>query len=455
MSLRRRLLAALLGAVALAGLAASGATYYAARKEVQTLLDQELREVALSIRQHALLDLGRLGALQPEGARRVVVQVWDPRGFVVYLSNSQTPLPFASEPGYSTVKHEGRRWRVFTAHGGAQVIQAAQAIDERSALATGAALRVLVPVLGALPLLALLIWLILERGFSPFSRIADAVRARSPAALEPLAGDRIPEEVAPLVEALNSLLDRLQKAFDMQRRFAADAAHELRTPLTALRLQVQLLEAARTDAERAAGISGLKERAARAERLVQQLLALARLEPETAQRAARPVALDVLVRGLVEEFAPLASQNGVALEMGPLEPAWIAGHGEALGLLVSNLLDNAIRYGGSGTRVHLAVREKGGTAILEVCDEGPGIPPEERDRIFDRFYRGREAAAGGSGLGLSIVRQVAALHSGSVELVARPGGKGSCARFIAPVLRAPSPGSVPRAGIERPEPFEP
>ena len=431
-SLRRRLLLSLLGAVLAAGLVASAATYYAARSEVQALLDEELREVALSMREHAVLDLSRLGTLPVDAGRRVVVQIWDRYGFVSYLSNASTPLPLTREPGYSTLEHEGREWRMFTLRAGGQVIQAAQATEERTALATGAALRVLVPVLGALPLLALLVWLVLERGFAPLGRLAAAMRARHATDLDPLPAERVPEEVAPLVGALNSLLGRLRQAFDAQRRFAADAAHELRTPLTALRLQIQLLERARSEEERVAALEGLKARTQRAERVVQQLLALARLESEAAQRPAGPVALDALARALVEELAPLAEQNGMALGLARVEPAAIRGDGEALRLLAANLVDNAIRYGGRGGRAEVSAWVEGERAVFEVCDDGPGIPRAERERVFDRFYRGAAAQAGGSGLGLAIAREVAALHEGSIELHDGPQGRGLCARFSAP-----------------------
>jgi two-component system OmpR family sensor kinase len=435
-SLRRRLLFALLGAVLLAGLAASGATYYAARREVQALLDEELREVALSMREHALLDLSPLGPLPREGARRVVVQIWDRHGFVSYLSNARTPLPLARQPGYSNIFHEGREWRMYTARFGAQVVQAAQATDERTQLAAAAAVRVLVPVLAALPFLGLLVWFVLERGFAPLERIARAVRARDVIALEALPVERVPREVEPLIHALNSLLERLRQAFELQRRFASDAAHELRTPLTALGLQIQLLERARTDEERAQGIARLKQRAKRAERVVQQLLAMARLEPEAVQQPATPVELDILARSLIEELAPVAAQKGVALCLGRLEAARIVGVEDALRLLAANLVDNAIRYGRPGGRVELSAWREGARAILQVCDDGPGIAPAERERVFDRFYRGAEVDsevdASGSGLGLAIVRQVARLHDARVELADGLHGRGLCARFIAP-----------------------
>jgi two-component system OmpR family sensor kinase len=355
---------------------------------------------------------------------------------VSYLSNARTPLPLARQPGYSNIFHEGREWRMYTARFGAQVVQAAQATDERTQLAAAAAVRVLVPVLAALPFLGLLVWFVLERGFAPLERIARAVRARDVIALEALPVERVPREVEPLIHALNSLLERLRQAFELQRRFASDAAHELRTPLTALGLQIQLLERARTDEERAQGIARLKQRAKRAERVVQQLLAMARLEPEAVQQPATPVELDILARSLIEELAPVAAQKGVALCLGRLEAARIVGVEDALRLLAANLVDNAIRYGRPGGRVELSAWREGARAILQVCDDGPGIAPAERERVFDRFYRGAEVDsevdASGSGLGLAIVRQVARLHDARVELADGLHGRGLCARFIAP-----------------------
>jgi two-component system OmpR family sensor kinase len=433
-SLRRQLLAALLGAVLVAGLAASAATYYAARQQVQALLDEELREVAASLRGHALLDLSPLGSLPQDAGRRVVVQIWDRYGFVSYLSNARSPLPLATEPGFSTLHHEGREWRMYTERIGGQVVQAAQTTAERTRLATAAALRVLVPVVAALPFLGFLVWLILERGFAPLERIARAVRARDATALEPLPDEGLPSEVAPLVRSLNSLLGRLKQAFELQRRFAADAAHELRTPLTALGLQIQLLERASSEPERSRAITGLKDRARRAERIVRQLLAMARLEPETAQKPPGRVQLDALARSVVEELGELAAQNAVTLSLVRTEPTAVTGSEDALRLLATNLVDNAIRYSGRGGHAKVGAWREAGSAILEVCDDGPGIPPAERERVFDRFYRAAQDETTGSGLGLAIVRQVAELHAGRVALAEGFGGRGLCVRFLAPAV---------------------
>ena len=432
MSLRRQLLFALLAVVLLAGIFAAAATYYFARAEVDTLLDEELRQVALSLREHAVLDLGRLST-PVDFEQRVVVQIWGPYGFTYYLSNASTPLPLSREPGYSTIQHENREWRMYTLQARGQTIQAAQAIAERTERATAAALRVLLPVLGALPLLALLIWLVLERGFAPLSRLAGALRARHVAALDPLPVRGLPEEILPLAAALNNLLARLDEAFAAQRRFAADAAHELRTPLTALALQIQLVERSRGDEERAAALARLSERVKRATRVVEQLLVLARLEPEAAQTPPRPVALDALARAVLADAAPVAAQKPVELRLTRDEPSTVSGSEDALRILCASLVDNAIRYTPAGGHVEARVYRDRDRAVLEIADDGPGIPSAERERVFDRFYRGADVDAAGSGLGLAIARQVADLHRGRIELGAGIGGRGLCARFTMPV----------------------
>jgi two-component system OmpR family sensor kinase len=430
-SLRRRLLVALLSAVLAAGALAGAATYYAARAQIRELLDEELRQVALSLREHAVLDLGRLASSTAEGEPRVAVQIWDRSGFVVYLSNASVPLPLALDEGFSTIAHEGREWRMFTLRAGGQTIQAAQTTRDRTARAAAAALRIFVPVASTLPLLALLVWLILERGFAPLARLAGAVRTRGAGALEPLPRERVPEEIEPLVAALNNLLERLREAFGAQQRFAADAAHELRTPLTALGLQIQLLERARGEEERRAALARLKERVQRATRVVQQLLAMARLEPEAAQAPQR-FDLAELARAVLAELAPVAAQKATDLRISEAVSAWASGAEDALRLLAMNLVDNAVRYTPPGGRVEIRVRREGASAILEVCDDGPGIPPEERARVFDRFYRGAGAEASGSGLGLAIARRVAELHEGRIELAGGLDGRGLCARLVLP-----------------------
>jgi signal transduction histidine kinase len=436
-SLRTRLVVALIGALLAAGAASSWLTYRSAHAEVNGLLDEELRQVALSVREYAVLDLTRLGTARVDPEHRVMVQVWEIAGGVVYLSNARTPLPLAARPGYATFSHEGREWRTYTVFMGPRAVQTAQPTALRTGLAAQAALRILVPVLAVIPLLAFVVWLVVGRALAPLSGVAQTLSRRSPTSLEPLAAQGLPEEIAPLVLSLNGLLQRLGAAFGMQRRFAADAAHELRTPLTALGLQIQLLERAPDDAARAAAIARLKDGVKRATRLVQQLLTLARLEPDAAEQRFAPLALAAVARRAAADLAPLADAKPVTLAVEADDAVQVNGADEGLAILAANLVDNAIRYALPDGRVVVRARREGADAVLEVADDGPGIAPDERDRVFDRFYRGAGTEAPGSGLGLAIARQIAELHGGRMEIGEGLDGRGVTVRLRLPALPRP------------------
>ncbi len=426
MSIRRKLLVALLSALALTGLASSGATWFAARKEANDQFDYQLRQMALSLRDQTLQS--------PVGFLAVdydfIVQVWGPRGDLVYFSNRGIVLPQAGS-GFQTVAVRGEDWRVFTLGQDDKTIQVAAPISLRRDRASAMALRILVPVIAAIPLFALLIWLLVGYELRPLDAIARAIRRRAPTSLEPLSErslpkevQPLPEEVQPLVSELNSLLGKLREAIDTQARFTADAAHELRSPLTALQLQIELLGRAKSAEERHEALEALRAGAQRASRLVEQLLTMARLEPEAAAAAPAVVDLAETAVNVGADLEPLAEAKGVELRLGRMESTRVAGQAQALYTLARNLVDNAIRYTPSRGRVTIEVGHDGGQALLVVSDTGPGIPVEERSRVFDRFYRLPEAAADGSGLGLAIVKRIAESHRAAVTLGDADHGRG-------------------------------
>ncbi len=419
-SIRRRLLVALLGALLVAGIVGAGATFLSARGEVGRLLDEELRQVALSLRDHSRLDFARLESRTNDPDLRVLVQIWDPAFDRPYSSRVATPLPRQKDEGYATIEHEGRAWRIYTTLSATQTIQVAQPTALRTELAALTAARLLLPVLVILPLLGILGWWIVGRGLAPLAALADSLARRAPTSLDPVPELESPDEVQPLVRSLNDLLARLGDAFDTQRRFAADAAHELRTPLTALTLQIQIARRAESPEERVVALDRLEQGVKRATRLVQQLLTMARLDPD----AARPVGsfdLASVAASVVEEKKPFAEQQRIALSLAAV-PVTLSGQEDALRILLANLVDNALRYTPPGGTVDVRVAPDGDQARIDVADSGPGIPEEERERVFDRFYRGRQAPGGGSGLGLAIVRQIVTQHGGSITLAESPSG---------------------------------
>lgn len=430
-SIRRWLLLTLLVLLAAVALVGGAFTYGSARAEIDTLLDEELRQVALSLRDHALLDTDRIERSAQRPEQRLLVQIDDPRRPRPYQSRAVPLLPPATGEGFRDLQHAGQPWRLFVLPNQMQTIQVAQPTALRRALALQATLRIIAPMLLLLPVAAALIWWIVGRALRPLDDLGVELAQRRVEVLTPLPLDRLPQEAQPLVAALNDLLARLQSAFEQQRSLVADAAHALRTPLTAVTLQAQLARRA-PPAERDAALERLEAGVKRASHVVAQLLALARLDPEAAQEPAAPLDLAQLVREVADELEPLAQRAGLALQVGAPEALPMLGHEAALHMAVTNLLDNALRYTPAGGQVRVQLQADGAVARLTVSDTGPGLPPEERERVFDRFYRGRGSAVPGSGLGLAIVREVARLHGGSARIDAGPGGGGLCVTLQLP-----------------------
>jgi two-component system OmpR family sensor kinase len=253
--------------------------------------------------------------------------------------------------------------------------------------------------------------------------MSQAVAKRRPDAMAPIAERGLPQELQPLATSLNDLLARLDAALGAQRRFTADAAHELRTPLAALKLQLDLARRAADPAARAAAFDDLDAGMSRAAHLVDQLLTLARVEPESLAERAIDVDLVQLAKDAIVARAPVAADKGVDLGLARAEPAHVRGDPASLAILMANLIDNALRHTPGGGRVDVAVAD-GMRPTFSVADTGPGIAPDERERVFDRFYRGATTAGAGSGLGLSIVKRIADAHHARLRLDTSPGGSG-------------------------------
>ena len=430
-SLRAQLLLWLLGAVLVVGLAGGTVIYRNALAEANAFFDYHLRETALLLRDQAYGFAPLPGLPQEVPQYDFVVQVWSLDGERVYLSQPSAVLPAMTTLGFETIDTPAGRWRVFGVLARGNVIQVGQALEVREDRAARLALRTLAPFGLLMPALALLIWWIVGRSLEPLKGLTGSVKARSPSALEPLPTAALPEEVRPLVDALNDLLARLAAALEHERSFIADAAHELRSPLTALSLQLQSLASAESDADRGEAAKQLAAGVSRATRLVEQLLTLARQE-RSATREFRDVALDEVARAVVAELVPLADARRIDLGITRADRTVVRGDADALHVLVRNVVDNAVRYTPEGGRVDVAVsRIDSGDhrqAIVEVSDTGPGIPPAERVRVFDRFYRVPGSDSAGSGIGLAIAKAIADRHAASIELGPGAGGAGLVVR---------------------------
>jgi two-component system sensor histidine kinase TctE len=301
------------------------------------------------------------------------------------------------------------------------LVQVAETLEKRAQLANEIIKGVILPQFIILPIVLALVWFALARGLSPLAQLQERIRARGSDDLSPIASNQVPEEISPLVRSLNEMLARLSLSIDMQKRFIADAAHQMRTPLAGMRMQSELALRQTDSGEIHRSLEQLAKSSEAATRLVNQLLALARAENQPQAGAALlPLELSELARGVVQDWVQASFAHRIDLGFeAPPEPVQIVGNPTMLRELLSNLIDNALRYTPAGGSV--TVRVRGGEhGCLEVEDTGPGIAPQERERVFERFYRILGNSAEGSGLGLAIVREIAQQHGAEVDIFNNP-----------------------------------
>lgn len=323
------------------------------------------------------------------------------------------------------------------------LVEVAETTEKRSQLANKIVASVILPQFIIIPLAVMLVWFGLSRGLRPLTRLRETIEARKPDDLSPIATRRVPEELEPLVEAFNGMLERMKRNVEAQQRFVADAAHQMRTPLTGLKTQAQF---AMRESNPEALHHALRQIATgvdRAGRLVNQLLTLARTEGgELAQSRHQPIDLALLIRETVEDWVMVAIEKGIDLGFEADEPAMINGNPFLLRELAKNLIDNALRYTPEGGRVTCRVLVRLPTVLLEVEDNGIGISEEQAELVFERFYRVDDSASEGSGLGLAIVQEIAVQHGFRASLRPNPRGRGAVAR-VAFAAWAPPPGPMP------------
>jgi two-component system sensor histidine kinase QseC len=261
----------------------------------------------------------------------------------------------------------------------------------------------------AMPLLALAAWLAVRQGVAPLRLLGHALARRSPQALQPIAVNGAPSEMAPMLDALNGLFRRISALLESERRFTADAAHELRTPIAGIRAQAQVALGATADPERSHALHATLQGCDRATRLVEQLLTLSRLE-SGAEHALVAVDLAALARQVVAEVAPLALSKQQTIEVEAANPCAVQGDATLLSVLIRNLVDNATRYSPSGAIVKIAVSTEQGAVRLSIDDSGPGMSSADMERMGERFFRVVGSGQDGSGLGWSIAHRIAAVH---------------------------------------------
>jgi two-component system sensor histidine kinase TctE len=319
------------------------------------------------------------------------------------------------------------------------LIQVGETLNKRQNLANEIIAGIIVPQFFLFPFVALLVWFGLTRGTQPLEDLRLKLLGRRPSDLSPIDVNEVPEEIVPLIEAFNHMMERLATNMRAQERFIADAAHQMRTPLAGLRTQLEFALRQQDPREMQASLERIRHSVERASHVISQLLSLARSQSETPP-AYELVDANALLREVTQEFVPQALAKGIDLGFeGAGVPAWVDGNPLLLHELFANLVDNAVRYTAAGGTVTARVRVRE-FVVAEVEDNGVGIDEKERELIFERFYRAPGTEAAGSGLGLPIVRSIAAQHHAAVQARANPAGRGSMFTVVFPRAAAPAGG---------------
>ncbi len=435
-SIRFRLFFSSTVAVVLGGAAIVGVSYFVTLREINEAGDEGLKQVAVAVARYRDSSTGQREITpprwplpaEPHNDYDIVAMAWNAAGELTYASDPNVRLSPVRQTGPSTLLNAGVEWQTFTIADDTGVVLAAQRMAARKLDAVESASSLLLPLTLLLAAMAGVLLLGLRLSLRPLHAASSEVTRRSPTALTPLDADQQPREIQPLIHAINDLMQRLATAFEARQRFVADAAHGLRSPITALRLQLQLFERSNDPQTSQRLLGQFKAGIARAQRLISQLLDLSNIDRDSAAPQRVRIDLSEVAIAVASTLVAAADENGIDFGVDTAPESWIQGDRAQLSLLLTNLVENAFRYTPRGGVVDVVVLGEGtGQVILEVRDNGPGIPPAERAKVFDRFFRGSasHAHAEGSGLGLAIVKAVAQQHGAEVSLHdAPPGGRG-------------------------------
>lgn len=450
-SLRSRLRWLILGVIALVLLPLGLYSLRRTSNEVNELSDGRLAQSARTL-QTLISEIG-LPALQRHNAEAGVVvpiaakstqelvlhghtyesevgfQVFDKDGRPLLVTGNLTalPPPDANHPGFKNLRFGHYRWRLFTLPPttDGMVVRAAERYDSRRDISTALWIEHGLPPLIALPVLALLVGWAVRRGLRPLDALAEKLAARKPGSRDTLDVADAPRELEPVLDALNGQFTLLEEALERERRFSADVAHELRTPLASTMINLENAEASRDTREADVALSGARESLAALARRVEQLLSLARLEASSRADQHADVDLLAVARTVIEELSPVIGDSDVELDVAlPDGTLMLRGHEAALAALLRNLLENALRHVPERGNVRLSIQREHAQAVIDVIDNGDGIPVERRAAVFTRFHREAGSRGDGYGLGLSIVQRAAQLHQATIELLDSPYGRG-------------------------------
>ncbi|MDB5548657.1 MAG: two-component sensor histidine kinase [Tardiphaga sp.] len=442
-SLRQTVMLYVTVLLVIVGVTAAATSSVFVRYEVNRFQDTALQEVALNaglIYRHEIQP-----RIDADVEDRLVVQIWDHAGRVLHRSGPPADLPQQARLGYNDVTAGGENWRVFRANDPQHAVQISQRWSAREDVAAYAAAGAAVPLLAAIPLAWLLIAWAVKRVLTGLGELSIDIGQRSLDAKDALGLAGVPSEIAPLVGAMNALIERHQHALDLQRRFVSDAAHELRTPLAALQIQIDNLgarELAGTERGMAADLlAGIR----RAAHTANQLLTMARADALLESRS-EIVDVGALLRLLVAGSAPVIEAKAITTTIDVADHSRVMTRAADLQLVLSNLIDNAVRYTQAGGEIIVRASSTIEATVIAVIDDGPGIPVEALPKIFDRFFRAAPQDSEGTGLGLSIAKAAADRNGIAIRIANRPDASGLTATVTVPITEVSTGVAPTRSG---------
>lgn len=425
-SIQKRILVILLTTFTTIWAAMMTYTWYNTQHEIEEVFDAQLAQatnVLFGLTQHEMTEQGLDGfrfdllesGLVHEYEKKLAFQVWK-NGKLLLRSGSAPIIPMTNRFGYSDGNINDGLWRFLyreDAKTGLLVI-VGEEYSVRQELTQKIILQVFWPILIALPILGFLIVLGVKKGLKPLQNLTNEISKRSVNQLSPVSMKGVPKEVSPIVVEINQLLKKLKRAIDTERQFTADAAHELRTPLAALKTQAQVAQRAKDDSTKIHALDKIIEGVDRSTHLVEQLLMLARLDPESLQGEFEAINLGKTIEQAIAQVSHIALERKINISLHTDKNISLKGIETLFNVLIINLLKNAFIYTPKGGFVEALVTTKDENIVISVSDSGVGIPKELRERIFDRFYRISGTTRVGSGLGLSIVKRIVEIHSGEI-----------------------------------------
>jgi two-component system sensor histidine kinase QseC len=353
--------------------------------------------------------------------KSIQFQVWDAENDMILHSYAAPQIPYHSKKaGFDMIWHDGKPWRTFSLVDEKKklFIMVMQRHDFRVTLEKKITEDSIMIMILIYPFLGLLIWFIVGRGLESIETTTTEVKARDRNRLTPLSLANVPVEITPLIKELNRLFDRLSDAFFREKRFASDAAHELKTPLAAISAQAQVALQAKSPEVQKQAIEKLLLSVERSTHVITQLLTLSRMVPESSINEQQSINMLSIARETIADIVPTAVQKDIHIELVADDMQYpLEGNSTSLSIMVRNLVDNAVKYTQSGGSVTISLTQDDSSVTIQVADNGPGVPNDLKNRIFERFFRVIGSKETGSGLGLSIVKQIVDIHQGHICLI--------------------------------------